>query len=498
MKRTACAAFATVLMSGVAMAQVVYNRGNDAEPETLDVHKTSTVYEAHILRDLYEGLVDPRRQGRGRCPASPRSWEIVRRRQASTASSCAPTPNGRTATRSRRPTSSSPSAASWTRRPARNTPTSSIPIQNAEKINKGQAEARGARRQGGRRPHARDHARAADALLPRAADPPDRPAGASGRRSRSTARTSSSPRTWSPTAPTCSTEFVPNSHIKLDKNPHFHDAANVKIDTVIFYPTKDLAAARAPLPGRRAALDDRHSGRPDQVPEGDARRPGQARALSRHLLPRRQHRRRRRSTTCACARRCRWRSTASSSPSEIWGGTMLPAYSFVPPGIGNYGEPADADYKDMSPIDREDKAKALLKEAGFGAGGKPLKVEIRYNTTDNNQNTVGRDRRPVEGDRRRDHLHQHRRQDPLRASARRRRLRRRPRRLDRRLFRPAELPVPRPVATTRASTTRKYKNPEFDDADEARPPTETDLDEARRASCSRPSRSSCATCPTSR
>ena len=41
----------------------------------------------------------------------------------------------------------------------------------------------------------------------------------------------------------------------------------------------------------------------------------------------------------------------------------------------------------MSPIDREEKAKALLKEAGFGPG-KPLKVEIRYNTTDNNRNTV--------------------------------------------------------------------------------------------------------------
>ncbi|MBL3200695.1 peptide ABC transporter substrate-binding protein, partial [Klebsiella pneumoniae] len=65
---------------------------------------------------------------------------------------------------------------------------------------------------------------------------------------------------------------------------------------------------------------------------------------------------------------------------EIWQGTMLPAYSFVPPGIGNYGTPAYADYKDLSPIDREEKAKALLKEAGYGPGLKPLKVEIRYNT----------------------------------------------------------------------------------------------------------------------
>ncbi|MDP8917473.1 MAG: peptide ABC transporter substrate-binding protein, partial [Pseudomonadota bacterium] len=72
---------------------------------------------------------------------------------------------------------------------------------------------------------------------------------------------------------------------------------------------------------------------------------------------------------------------------QIWGQTMLPAYSFMPPGVGNYGEPAYMDYKDQSPIDREEKAKKLLQEAGFGPG-KPLKVEVRYNTTDNNRNTV--------------------------------------------------------------------------------------------------------------
>src|SRR5262245_44309519 len=40
-----------------AFAEVVYNRGNSGDPESLDPHKTSTVNEAHILRDLFEGLV---------------------------------------------------------------------------------------------------------------------------------------------------------------------------------------------------------------------------------------------------------------------------------------------------------------------------------------------------------------------------------------------------------------------------------------------------------
>ncbi len=54
----ASAVLAAALLSGLpAAAEMVYHRGNTADPETLDQHKTSTVYEANILRDLYEGLV---------------------------------------------------------------------------------------------------------------------------------------------------------------------------------------------------------------------------------------------------------------------------------------------------------------------------------------------------------------------------------------------------------------------------------------------------------
>jgi oligopeptide transport system substrate-binding protein len=56
----------------------------------------------------------------------------------------------------------------------------------------------------------------------------------------------------------------------------------------------------------------------------------------------------------------------------------------VPPGIAGY-TPAVPDFASLSQLDREDKAKALLKEAGYGEGGKPLNVEIRYNTNDNHK-----------------------------------------------------------------------------------------------------------------
>src|SRR5690606_33194943 len=59
---------------------------------------------------------------------------------------------------------------------------------------------------------------------------------------------------------------------------------------------------------------------------------------------------------------------------EIWRDTMLPAYSLVPPGIGNYGDPVYLDYKDQDILDREDAAKKLLEEAGVGEG--ELTVEL--------------------------------------------------------------------------------------------------------------------------
>ena len=66
--------------------------------------------------------------------------------------------------------------------------------------------------------------------------------------------------------------------------------------------------------------------------------------------------------------------------------SMIPAYSMVPPGIKGY-EPAIADYAAMSQLDREDEAKKILTELGYGPD-KPLKMEIRFNTSENHKNTA--------------------------------------------------------------------------------------------------------------
>lgn len=71
---------------------------------------------------------------------------------------------------------------------------------------------------------------------------------------------------------------------------------------------------------------------------------------------------------------------------KVWASAMLPGYSMVPPGIEGY-EPAVADYAEMSQIDREDEARKILEGLGYNAKN-PLKLEIRFDTSENHKNTA--------------------------------------------------------------------------------------------------------------
>ena len=64
-----------VMTTTGAFAEVVFNRGNSADPESLDPHKTSTVYEAHILRDLFLGLTTDDAKAEV-IPGAAESWTI--------------------------------------------------------------------------------------------------------------------------------------------------------------------------------------------------------------------------------------------------------------------------------------------------------------------------------------------------------------------------------------------------------------------------------------
>ncbi|HEY8565631.1 MAG TPA: peptide ABC transporter substrate-binding protein [Beijerinckiaceae bacterium] len=384
LKSLAFAALATVAFSGIAAAEVVYNRGNDADPETLDVHKTSSVAESNILRDLFDGLViyDAKAEV---VPGTAEKWTVSDdgKRYIFTLRADAKWSNGD-------PVKASDFVFSYRRIMAPETGAKYAnilyPILNAEKINKGQAKP--------------------DELGVKALD--DRTVEITLERPTPyflellTHQTSLpvhqasvekfgkdfvKPGNLVSNGAYMLSEVVPNSYIRARKNPHFYAAKDVQIDTVNFIPHPDLAAAvRRYQAGEIDSLNDLPA---DQIKSLRERFGGQV-VLGPYLgvwcFPV--------NTSKAPFNDVRVRQALSLVidrefiADQIWGQTMVPAHSFVPPGINNYREPAQDAAKDLSPIDREEKAKALLKEAGYGPGLKPLKVEIRYNTTDNNRNTV--------------------------------------------------------------------------------------------------------------
>ncbi|MBJ6125992.1 peptide ABC transporter substrate-binding protein [Microvirga splendida] len=383
LKRTTIAAFATVAFTGMAAAQVVYNRGNDADPETLDPHKTSTTYESHILRDMLEGLMAYNAAGKV-VPGVAEKHEI--------------SDDGMTYRFTLRPnakwSNGDPLKASdfvfSLRRimdPATGAKYANIlyPIKNAEKINKGQGKVEdlGVKAVDDRTleitleqptPYFLELLTHQTGLPVHAASIQKHGADFV------------KPGNYVSNGPYVLKDFVPNSQITLEKNANFHDAQNVKIDRVVFQPQKDLAAtARRFEAGELLSTSDFPADQAKALRERLGNQVRTSPRLGLYYIAL--------NTTKENLKDPRVRQALSMVidreliSEQVWGGAMLPAYSIVPPGIGNYKEPATVDFKDMSPIEREDKAKELLKQAGYGPG-KPLKVQLRYNTTDNNKNTV--------------------------------------------------------------------------------------------------------------
>ena len=223
-----------------ALSEVVFNRGNSADPESLDPHKTSTVYEAHILRDLFEGLV-MQDQKAELIPGAAESWTV--------------SDDGLVYTFKLRPgavwSDGSPLTAedfvySFRRLedPATGAEYASMlyVVKNGEEVNTGKVKPEEL------------GVKAVDAstfevtlksptpyflemLTHQSAYPVNKAAidklGADWIK----------PGNLVSNGAYTLAEFVPNDHIKLVKNPKFHDAANVKIDTVNYFPTEDRSTA---------------------------------------------------------------------------------------------------------------------------------------------------------------------------------------------------------------------------------------------------------------
>ncbi|MDQ4060320.1 MAG: peptide ABC transporter substrate-binding protein [Pseudomonadota bacterium] len=383
MRRLAAAAGLAAMMALPAAAETVFHRGNSADPETLDQHKTSTVYEAHILQDLYEGLVTYDAGARV-IPGVAESWTL--------------SPDGRVYTFRLRgnakwsngdPVRAGDFVFSFRRilTPATAAKYANVlyPIKNGRAVNKGEMKPEAL---GVRAPDERTVEITLEAptpyfleLLTHQTGFPVHPPSVEKHGADFV-----KPGNMVSNGAYTLAEFRPNAHVKLVKNPNFHDAANVRIDTVYFYPTEDRSAAL-----RRFQAGELHVN--DDVPTEQAKFIRQTLGKQFRLTPSLGSYYYTVNTGKKPFDDVRVRLALSLAidreflAEEIWAGTMLPAYSLVPPGTGNYGEPAYVDWRKQSQLDREDRAKQLLREAGFGPG-KPLRLEMRYNTSENHKNTA--------------------------------------------------------------------------------------------------------------
>ena len=173
--------------------------------------------------------------------------------------------------------------------------------------------------------------------------------------------------------------WEPNSKIELQRNPNFHDVANVQIERVIFQPTADINSALSQF--RAGQLDMQLEFPTAQIDALRANFPAETKIapslLTYYLAlntsaPPLTDSRVRRALSLAIDRDVLVARVTRLGESV--------AYSFVPPGTANYQPPVVADAA-LSSAQRLEQARALLTEAGYGPG-KPLKVRYSFTSND--------------------------------------------------------------------------------------------------------------------
>ncbi len=370
MKRLLAAFLLFLAMTG-ARAESVLNRGNGAEPDSLDPAFAATVMESNILGDLMVGLTTLDAAARP-IPGIADHWETSR--------------DGLTWTfhlRAARWSDGSKITAqefisAWRRlldpKTASRTAQNLWIIRNAQAITAGHLP-----------PAALDAAAPDPAtvvitlehpapylleLLTQPCALPLPPAAL---------KSALRPNAYVSDGPYLLKSWMPNDHVALIKNPGFYDAAGVKIDTVNYFPTADTEAA---LRRFRAGELDMQTPLPSaQVAWLKANMPGTL-----HIMP---------SLALAYIAinlgdpvladiRVRRALNLVYDREAVAGKVMKlgerPAYTFVPPNIAEYAAGPELDFKSMPYPARLALARRLMQDAGYGPFNK---LTLTYAATGN-------------------------------------------------------------------------------------------------------------------
>ena len=362
-------------------AETILHRGNGAEPETLDIHKSSGVPEANIQRDLYEGLVTENAEGelipgaaeRWEQDASGKQWTFYLRKDGKWSDG-------------------SPVKAHdfvYALRRAVNPATASEyafilwPVLNARAISSGKIN--DINKLG---VEAKDdytlliHLENPTSFLPgllahHMAYPLNQKAlEANGKQwtrpGKLVTNGAYQLASWSPQA-----------SLVLEKNPYFREADKVKIDKVIYYPTEDQSAAlKRYRAGELDITDDVPSTQIDWVKEHLPAAFHSSPYIGTYYLalnlqkpPFKDNPDLRRAISLAIDREILTQKVTKSGE--------IPAMGWVPPGIIHYQSQTMPEAS-LSKKERIARAKDLYKKAGYSAA-KPLQIELLYNTSENHK-----------------------------------------------------------------------------------------------------------------
>ncbi len=380
-----CALTLTGAFAGVASAEVVLNRGNDTDPATLDHHRTSTVSEGRIMADLYDGLVRQSAKGEA-VAATAKSWDIsedglvytFHLRDDAKWSNGDPVTAGDFLFTFRR-IMDPKTAAGYA--------SMLFPIKNAEDV------------VAGKKPLEDLGVEAVDDLTLKITLKGPTPyflellTHQTGLPMNKKSVEENGDKFTTPGKMVTNgayqlVSFTPNDKIVMKKNPNFYDADKVQIDVVNWIPFEDRASCMRRFEAKEVQVcSDVPSEQMDYVKSKLAKEFRIAPYLGSYYLPVKGK------VADSKLKDPRVREAISMAidrefmAEQVWQGTMLPAYSVVPPGIANYVEGGvKAEYADKDMLEREDKAKELLKEAGVEPGS--LSIELLYNTSENHKNTM--------------------------------------------------------------------------------------------------------------
>ncbi|WP_176503585.1 peptide ABC transporter substrate-binding protein [Cobetia sp. 5-11-6-3] len=178
-------------------------------------------------------------------------------------------------------------------------------------------------------------------------------------------------------------EWQPQTRIVALKNPEFHDAKEVALDEVIYYPIEERNSALKRF--RAGEIDiarefptQQYGWLKDNLP--DATHVAPYLGIYYYVLNSRDGH----ATTDPRVREALNLSIRRSIITDkILGTGEVPAYSFVPTGVNHY-DIQEMPFKDMSMDERMQKARSLMEDAGYGPDN-PLELTLRYNTSEDHK-----------------------------------------------------------------------------------------------------------------